>query len=207
LSCFCSAQKSKNFVSRARTTPLRSVVLPAWGPKEPDYAVPLPPGDPAPRLASGLPGLQSRASPPSARWLADSRCLRFVSTQKQAPRSGNKSNRSPQPSPTKEKDQKGLCKAVAAVAGCFARASSVRWCPPTPRAGPAQVADLATRRCPRQPKAAPTRQCLVSVLCRSAKTSFPEARTTALRSVVLPRLKSFCFHLMATAQILSGSLW
>src|ERR1035437_10810842 len=31
----------------------------------------------------------------------------------------------------------------------------------------------------------PTRHCLVPVLSRSAKTSFPEARTTPLRSVVL----------------------
>jgi hypothetical protein len=31
LSCSCPAAKSKNFVSRARTTPLRSVVLPASG--------------------------------------------------------------------------------------------------------------------------------------------------------------------------------
>jgi hypothetical protein len=30
LSCSCPAAKSKNFVSRARTTALRSVVLPAW---------------------------------------------------------------------------------------------------------------------------------------------------------------------------------
>ena len=63
--------------------------------------------------------------------------------------------------------------------------SSVSWWPPTPRPGPPQVADLTTRRCPRQPKAATTRHCLVPVLCRSAKTSFPEARTTPLRSVVL----------------------
>src|ERR1039458_8916043 len=33
-----------------------------------------------------------------------------------------------------------------------------------------------------------TRHCLVPVLSRSAKTSFPEARTTSLRSVVLSRL-------------------
>jgi hypothetical protein len=31
LSCSCLVSKRKNFVSRARTTPLRSVVLPAWG--------------------------------------------------------------------------------------------------------------------------------------------------------------------------------
>jgi hypothetical protein len=30
LSYSCLVSKSKNFVSRARTTPLRSVVLPAW---------------------------------------------------------------------------------------------------------------------------------------------------------------------------------
>src|SRR5450759_4022458 len=31
LSCSCLVSKRKNFVSRARTTPLCSVVLPAWG--------------------------------------------------------------------------------------------------------------------------------------------------------------------------------
>src|ERR1035441_10862049 len=35
---------------------------------------------------------------------------------------------------------------------------------------------------------AATRHCLAPVLPRSAKTSFPEARTTSLRSVVLSRL-------------------
>ena len=32
LSRFCQVQKSKNFVSRARNTPLRSVFLSAWDP-------------------------------------------------------------------------------------------------------------------------------------------------------------------------------
>src|ERR1035437_7001239 len=80
------------------------------------------------------------------------------------------------PSQKKEKHRRSPCKAVALVAGCFDRSSvpsSVNWWPPTPRPGPPQVADLTTRRCPRQPKAATTRHCLVPVLCRSAKTSFP----------------------------------
>jgi hypothetical protein len=97
------------------------------------------------------------------------------------------------PSQKKEKHRRSPCKAVALVAGCFDRSSvpsSVSWWPPTPRPGPPQVADLTTRRCPRQPKEGTTRHCLVPVLCRGAKTSFPEARTTPLRSVVLSRPKS-----------------
>ena len=48
LSCSCPAAKSKNFVSRARTTALRSVVLPAWDLEELAGPVSTPP---APVLA------------------------------------------------------------------------------------------------------------------------------------------------------------
>src|ERR1017187_3076093 len=96
--------------------------------------------------------------------------------------------------PKKRKKTKRVCaKPLPPFATCLARSSvpsSVSWWPPTPRPGPPQVADLTTRRCPRQPKEGTTRHCLVPVLCRGAKTSFPEARTTPLRSVVLSRPKS-----------------
>jgi hypothetical protein len=40
VSCSCPVQKRKNFVSRARATPLRCVALSRPNPKEPNYAVP-----------------------------------------------------------------------------------------------------------------------------------------------------------------------
>ena len=57
LSCFCPAQKSKNFVSRARTTPLRSVVLSRpTTQEEQDGAVPGGPGCLWPLPVCRLPG-------------------------------------------------------------------------------------------------------------------------------------------------------
>src|ERR1035437_6958633 len=51
LSCPCLVSKRKNFVSRARTTPLRSVVL--FPPKtKRTKPLPCPPGNPVPRLGS-----------------------------------------------------------------------------------------------------------------------------------------------------------
>src|ERR1017187_4187134 len=57
----CPAQKRKNFVSRARTTSLRSVVLSAWGPKDRWAGV-----GPASASPSGPAGGASPASLPSS---------------------------------------------------------------------------------------------------------------------------------------------
>ena len=61
---------------------------------------------------------------------------------------------------------------------------------PGPLSGGGGSADLATARNRKEAagRRAATRHCLAPVLSRSAKTSFPEARTTSLRSVVLSRL-------------------
>src|ERR1035437_8897829 len=115
-----------------------------------------------------------REAPPHAAWRGGPRCLPSANTHEKA--LATRATGLRRPLRKKEKHRRSTCKAVALVAGCFDRSSvpsSVSWWPPTPRPGPPQVADLTTRRCPRQPKAATTRHCLVPVLCRSAKTSFP----------------------------------
>ena len=141
------------------------------------------------RSAGGCPMREGqREAPPHATWRGCPRCLRSANTHEKARAPATRATVSPHPFKKRKKHRRSLRRPVAPIAGCFDRSSvpsSVSWWPPTPRPGPPQVADLTTRRCPRQPKAATTRHCLVPVLCRSAKTSFPEARTTSLRSVVL----------------------
>jgi hypothetical protein len=107
----CPAQKRKNFVSRARTTPLRSVVLSAQNPKGPDYA--------PPRQRRGL----LRVALGRHRSLAESPVPgSFRQHTREGTRPGNKSNGSPQPS-KKRKNRRSRREVVAAVAGCLARVS------------------------------------------------------------------------------------
>jgi hypothetical protein len=69
-SCSCLTQKSKNFVSRERTTPLRSVVLSAWGGNTSSAVLPASASS-VPLTWSGLVGRravpQTPTAPPSNR--------------------------------------------------------------------------------------------------------------------------------------------
>src|ERR1035437_7479350 len=136
-----------------------------------------PPAAPPATFGGRLPDARGqREAPRHATSWGCLRCLRSANTHEKARALATRATGLRSPLQKKENHRRSPCKAVALVAGCFDRSSvpsSVSWWPPTPRPGPPQVADLTTRRCPRQPKAATTRHCLVPVLCRSAKTSFP----------------------------------
>jgi hypothetical protein len=134
LSCSCPAQKSKNFVSRARTTPLRSVVL---FPPKTKRTEPLPCRED--RVACGrcrsaaCPVVGGSAEDPNAQGGCDKSRVKTKKKEKQndflTKNCHRKTfERGSGPLPRKEKHGRSLREVVAAVARCPPRAS-VCWPP------------------------------------------------------------------------------